>query len=148
MKVIELSLGSSEVKAVAVLLEKEAPKTCDAFWRVLPMSHQAVHASWSGECIIVQPCGVVLETGSSGENETIFIGPGEIALFASIQELLIFYGRGQPRWRSGPTPVTVFARIVDGLGEFASECTKMTREGAKDIRVRKTELSPSRIRLS
>jgi len=139
MKKFSLSFMGSQVEAIAILLEEEAPRTAGAFWESLPIKHETLHASWSGECVLVVPCGVDATGIKPAENETIYIGPGEIALFTPVQELLIFYGRGQPCWRNGPTPSTVFARITDGLKEFAEECKKMTREGAKIIFIRRME---------
>jgi hypothetical protein len=139
MKAITLGFKNHDEQATAILLEKEAPVTCDTFWKNLPIEHEAVHSSWSGECILVVPCGVEVPEGERGENETIFVGPGEIALFTPVQELLVFYGRGQPRWRSGPTPSTVFARIIDGLEKFASICQTMPKEGSKTMIIQRKE---------
>ena len=139
MKAITLGFKNHDAQATAILLEKESPATCDIFWKNLPIEHEAVHSSWSGECILVVPCGVEVPEENRGENETIFVGPGEIALFTPVQELLIFYGRGQPRWRSGPTPSTVFARITEGLEEFASTCQIMPKDGSKTIIIRRKE---------
>jgi hypothetical protein len=139
MKEFSLSFKGSSIETIAVLLEKDAPKTCEVFWNALPIEHEAVHASWSGECILVVPCGADATGIKPGENETIFVGPGEIALFTPAQELLVFYGRGQPRWRSGPTPSTVFARITHGHEEFANECRKLVREGSKVLLVKRKE---------
>jgi hypothetical protein len=137
MKEFTLQLEGTDAVATAVLTEKDAPKTCELFWARLPIELEALHASWSGECLLVVPCGVDAKDLSPQENQTIYVGPGEIALFTPAQELLVFYGRGQPTWRNGPTPSTAFARIIDGLDDFAVECRKMTREGSKKILIRK-----------
>ena len=139
MRKISLSFKGSHVAATAVLFEEEAPRTAAAFWDALPVEHEAMHSSWSGECILVIPCGVDATGIKPAENETIFVGPGEIALYTSVQELLIFYGRGQPCWRNGPAPSTVFARITQGLKEFADECKRLQREGAKVLVIRRME---------
>ncbi|MBI2880012.1 MAG: DUF3830 family protein, partial [Candidatus Tectomicrobia bacterium] len=39
------------VKAQGALLERGAPKTCNAFWKSLPIRGHAVHAAWSGDMI-------------------------------------------------------------------------------------------------
>ena len=137
MKEFTLQLEGTDAVATAALNETDAPKTCELFWGKLPIELEALHASWSGECLLVVPCGVDAKDLSPQENQTIYVGPGEIALFTPAQELLVFYGRGQPRWRNGPTPSTAFARIIDGLDDFAVECRKMTREGSKKILIRK-----------
>jgi len=139
MREFTLQIEGTSAVATAVLDEKNAPKTCNAFWSALPIELEAVHSSWSGECVLVVPCGVDAKEINPQENQTIFVGPGEIALFTPVEELLVFYGRGQPRWRNGPTPSTVFAKINDRLDEFAVECSKMTREGSKKIIIKKKE---------
>ncbi|MHA1388934.1 MAG: DUF3830 family protein [Candidatus Thorarchaeota archaeon] len=132
-----MQLEGSNAIAIAIMNEKDAPKTCDAFWSVLPIELESLHSSWSGECLLVVPCGVDVRDINPQENQTIFVGPGEIALFTPVEELLVFYGRGQPRWRNGPTPSTAFAKITQGLEEFAAECSKMTREGSKKLIIRR-----------
>jgi len=139
MKEFTLTFEGSSVAATAVLMEQDAPRTCNAFWKALPVKLEAVHSSWSGECIIIVPCGVETEKDYLPENQTIYIGPGEIALYTPVQELLVFYGRGQPRWRNGPCPSTVFARITDGLDAFSQMCRKLPKEGAKRLLIRKKE---------
>ena len=139
MREFTLQLEGNAAIATAILNEKEAPQTCDAFWSALPIEREALHSSWSGECLLVVPCGVDAKDVNPQENQTIFVGPGEIALFTPVEELLVFYGRGQPRWRNGPTPSTVFAKITKGLEEFALECSKLTREGSKKLIIKKKE---------
>lgn len=139
MKEFTLSFEGSDAAATAVLMERDAPRTSKAFWKALPIELEAVHSSWSGDCIIVVPCGVEPGEGELPENETIYVGPGEIALYTPVQELLVFYGRGQPRWRNGPCPSTVFARITDGLDSFSETCRRLPREGAKRLIIRKKE---------
>jgi len=139
MREFTLQIEGTSAVATAVLDEKNAPKTCDVFWSALPIEMETVHSSWSGECLLVVPCGVDAREITPQENQTIFVGPGEIALFTPVEELLVFYGRGQPRWRNGPTPSTAFAKINDGLDEFALECSKLTREGSKKIIIKKKE---------
>lgn len=137
MREFTLQLEGTDAIATATLNEKDAPKTCEVFWATLPIEREALHASWSGECLLIVPCGVEAKDIIPQENQTIYVGPGEIALFTPVQELLVFYGRGQPRWRNGPTPSTAFARITQGLNEFAAECSKMTREGSKKLIIRR-----------
>ena len=139
MKRIELEFEETEAIATGVLFEKEAPKTCEAFWNALPLENTMVHSSWSGESIIAHPCGVKMSPDSPQENRTIFVGPGEIIMETRVEELMIFYGRGQPRWREGPTPMSVIGEIVEGLQEFADQCRKMPKEGSKVLIIRKKE---------
>jgi hypothetical protein len=139
MRKIELIFKKGNIRAIATLLEKEAPQTCEAFWNSLPIEREAVHASWSGECIIVVPAGVRMIDRLPLENETIFVAPGEIALYPKGDELLLFYGRGQPRWRTGPTVVNVFAKIIENLEEFAKQCRKMIKTGSETLIIKRKE---------
>ena len=45
---IELSLKQKKVRAVATLLEDEAPRTCTALWDMLPIDGETYHAKWAG----------------------------------------------------------------------------------------------------
>jgi hypothetical protein len=137
-KEIEIILTKANVKATATLLEDETPRICQAIWDLLPVEREAVHASWSGECLLIVPFGAQAPARKS-ENETIYVGPGEVALDCPADEVLIFYGRGQPRWRMGPSRVNVFARITNNLKGFAEACDKLRREGAQTVTIRKKE---------
>jgi len=136
---IELMFKKENIRAIATLLEREAPKTCEAFLYSLPIEQEAVHASWSGECVLIVPAGVRMVDKLPLENETIFVAPGEIALYPKGDELLLFYGRGQPCWRTGPTVVSVFAKVTENLEEFANQCRKMIKEGSKTLIIKRKE---------
>ena len=45
---IELALKLKGVRAVATLLEEEAPRTCNAVWDALPIEGETYHAKWAG----------------------------------------------------------------------------------------------------
>ncbi|MFW9801757.1 MAG: DUF3830 family protein [Candidatus Thorarchaeota archaeon] len=139
MKKIELEFKDSTVKSIGVLLEKDAPETCKAFWDALPLENEMVHSSWSGEAIIAHPCGVKVGADFPQENKTIFVGPGELTMETNVEELMIFYGRGHPRWRMGPIPMSVFGKIVDGLEDFAEQCKRLPKEGSKVLIIRRKE---------
>jgi hypothetical protein len=139
MRLIELEFKGTDVKAVAKLLDDDAPRTCNEVWKSLPLENEMVHSSWSGEALLAVPCGVKMGPDFPQENKTIFVAPGELAFDTSVEELLIFYGRGEPRWRKGPVPVSVFAKIVEGHEVFSAMCKKMPWEGAKVVIVRKKE---------
>lgn len=42
-------ITSGEYCFIADLLEKEAPKTCEAFKKMLPLKSEMIHVRWSGE---------------------------------------------------------------------------------------------------
>lgn len=70
---MEIILTKANVRATAILLVKEMPRICQAIWNILPVEREAVHASWSGECILISPFGVPSSLRKP-ENETIFVG--------------------------------------------------------------------------
>jgi hypothetical protein len=52
---IEILLESRGVRAVAELLDEEAPKTCEAVWQGLPQSGPIWHAKFANNEIFIQP---------------------------------------------------------------------------------------------
>jgi len=133
---IEIVLMKTNVKATAIMLDRETPKTCEAVWNTLPAERNAGHASWSGECLTISKFGFPSDALKL-ENETIYVGPGEIALYPQNDEVLLFYGRGEPRFRAGPLRVNVFARILGDLEQFAEACRKVKTEAPQKIRFEK-----------
>src|SRR5437899_11892733 len=70
-----------------------APKTCDAFRRLLPLRAQLVQARWSGESAWI-PLGD-LKTGLGYENHTSYPAAGQLLLYPgglSETEVLFPYG--------------------------------------------------------
>ncbi len=137
-KRFQLTLLKNGVTASAELLEDSAPKTCEAVWKSLPMEEEAVHGAWSGECIYFQHEIPITER----EIQTMYVAPGEIGMNLPQHdpprpkrpEIQIYYGRAQPRWQRGPTPVIVFARIVENLQSFATECRTLQKAGVQRVR--------------
>ena len=143
---IELSLKQKKVRAVATLLEDEAPRTCTALWDMLPIDGETYHAKWAGrELYTLVPSPKV---GPGQENATIMPIPGDLLYFdvspdsidipidmrkanpKGLVDIAVFYGRNSfllsPQ---GFMPGNLFATITEGFAEYAKACGELFREG-------------------
>ena len=134
----------------AELLTEEAPRTCEAILKALPVRNKAVHAMWAGEELFFD--GFPLSEPLVFENETNDPEPGSLACIASaatrrfrkenITSFCIFYGRAIPRGAvDQEIDVTVFGRAdeVAGMADIGRrirrrgvERSTITRSGAAD----------------
>ncbi len=144
---IEILLERRGIRAVAELLEDEAPRTCEAVWNGLPQSGSVWHAkSANNEIFILNAPFAAEEPGR--ENGTVFPIPGDLLYFflppgspvpaevrqqtaaTGLVDLAVFYGRNN--YLLGPEghmPGNLFATITEGLKEFAAACQDIWRNG-------------------
>lgn len=152
-RTIEVVLEKRGVRAVAELLNDDAPKTCQAVWDALPLSGPIYHAKWANnEVYILTPPFAAEEPGL--ENATVFPIPGDILYFfvppgsmvppdmreqarqTGVIDLAVFYGRNNYlHGPAGPMPGNIFAVFTEGLKEFAAACQDVWRHGATDERL-------------
>jgi hypothetical protein len=154
-KRIEIVAVESGARAVAELCEEDAPKTCEAMWQCLetPMEAEGILAMFVGrELFFIMPPEnqrVNPETIPMWENETSYPLPGDV-MFCYFSphrrrepwkvlphnrpfwDLMIMYG---PDTISSGGSATVWARIIQGLGELAAEAGRIRTEGTKLFRV-------------
>ena len=147
-KKIKLTFTENGVSAVAEFLDKDAPKTCEAIWKALekPLKNTVIHAMFAGrEAMFELPPEAWVFDGASipPENAIILPVPGGIAfgyeppymrpgIPEELYDIAIFYGSGcRLLTSSGWFPMTNFARITEGLEEFAEMCAKLRTEGQK-----------------
>ncbi|WP_028922177.1 DUF3830 family protein [Pseudonocardia acaciae] len=133
-----------------VLLDHVAPRTCDAFWEILPYSGDLVHCAWFGHAAFyldrIELPGVT--EGLLLENRSSALAPGDIIWDPYIREITLAYGRharvnfpttihvdGRPH----PNQACVFARIVGNLDGFAVMCKRVRYEGLKVMRMRRAD---------
>jgi Protein of unknown function (DUF3830) len=141
---IRLSFTQDNVSAEAELLMEEAPATCQALLRLLPLAGVSHHAIYSGsECVLLLDQVLRLPA----ENATTKVTRGEVAftwmaagskygVHSDFSEICWFYDiDAEPRMWEGPTPVNVFARIVEPADSFYAVCRRMRREGVKPLAV-------------
>lgn len=143
---IELSLARKGVRAIATLLEEEAPRTCAAVWNALPIEGETYHAKWAGrELYTLVP---LLATRPGEENATITPIPGDVLYFEvspdsidlspdirkahpqGLVDIAVFYGRNNLLLGpAGFMPGNLFATITEGLAEYAKACGELFRGG-------------------
>ena len=147
---IEISLERRGVSCVAELLDKDAPRTCEAVWQALPLGGEAYHAKYArNEVYTMVERFAAEEVGL--ENPTVTPIPGDVCYFSfsggmldrrfkeekgidqlpGVVDLAIFYGRNNLLLNGdvGWVPGNVYASVVDGLGPMAEACNDVWRSG-------------------
>jgi hypothetical protein len=131
------------------LLDEQAPRTCEAVWRALPLEGDVFHAKYaSNEIFTLLPLFAENEPGP--ENRTIVPIPGDVMYFylppqirlpketgslgaegRGVVDLAVFYDRNNILLSpsEGFTPGNVFATIVKGLDGIALAGNSIWREG-------------------
>jgi hypothetical protein len=100
---------------VARFETEAAPKTCEAFKRLLPLTADVLHVRWSGQAVWL-PFGD-LSLGIPPENATRYPSPGEILLYPgglSETEILIPYGHTAFASKAGPLAGNHFLTLTSG----------------------------------
>jgi len=109
---IELRVGNE--KAMAVLMEEEAPNTCKQVLEALPLRGRLIHAKFAGgEFFFATPIFAELENPTRKQN------PGNICYWPTRQSVCIFY-----KELPGVGEVTLFARITKNLEGIQREGMK------------------------
>jgi hypothetical protein len=106
-------------RAVAELLEREAPTLSHCIWENLPVVSFSVHAKFAGREMIV-----MVPFYAEAENEILDVQPGDIGYYPGRQTICIFYGDTQPFGY-----VSVFARIVERLDDLRATGDRLLRAG-------------------
>jgi hypothetical protein len=143
---IELLLAKKKVRAVATLLDDEAPRTSQLVWDALPLEGDTFHAKWAGRELytLVPPLG----RSPGPENAIIMPIPGDLLYFdvspdsidlplamrrrypKGLVDLAVFYGRNSLLLGpAGFMPGNLFGTITEGLAEYARACGELFREG-------------------
>jgi Protein of unknown function (DUF3830) len=124
----------TDLRFVARLELEKAPRTCDAFRRVLPFTNRLVQARWSGESAWI-PLGD-FQFGVGAENGTTTPRPGEILLHpAGVSETEILFPYGQTVFASkfGKLAGNHFLTIVEGIELLPELGRRVLYEGAQPI---------------
>ncbi len=111
-----------------------APKTVEAFRRLLPLTSKIIHVRWSGEAGWV-PMGE-LDVGIGPENATSYPHPGELILYpggVSETELLLGYGYVNFASKAGQLAGNHFATVVEGAEHLTALGKTVLWEGAQDV---------------
>ncbi|MDP2857595.1 MAG: DUF3830 family protein [Bacillota bacterium] len=133
MPLIKITIGQHVLKAR--LEEHNAPKTCKAFLKHLPLSSRLIQARWSGEAAWI-PMGSV-DFGVGHENPTSYPAPGQILLYPgglSETEILLPYGATAFASKVGMLAGNHFLTVVEGQEVLESIGKTVLWEGAQDIK--------------
>lgn len=138
------------VSCVAELLDKDAPRTCEAVWQALPLGGDAYHAKYARNEVYTM-VGRFIDEAIGLENPTVTPIPGDVVFFdfaggmldrrfkeekgihglPGVVDLAIFYGRNNLLLNGdvGWVPGNVYASIVEGLEQMAEACNDVWRSG-------------------
>lgn len=145
-----ITLERRQVTCVAELLEKDAPRTCEAVWQSLPLGGDAYHAKYARNEVYTM-VERFTDTDIGLENPTVTPIPGDVVFFSfaagqldrnfkeekgihalpGVIDLAIFYGRNNILLNGdiGWVPGNVYATIVEGLDVMAEACNDVWRSG-------------------
>jgi hypothetical protein len=155
-KFVRLTFVDSGVTAVARLYEKDAPAVVEAMWTALevPLEGKVTHAMASGEELMINmpdenrrfdPAKVPTQMATihprPGELLWTYLPPFYMEDFPTgLWDFIIVYGQCVLTSReTGPLICSRWARIEEGLAEFAAESASTYTEGQKVLRVERFE---------
>ena len=150
---IEFAFLDSHVTARAVLLDDDAPRTCQAVWDCLPVSGDALHAMYSGTvaALFLTDSRIGAEVGE--ENATTNIQTGDVMFThydagkrhghpEALSEIYWAYDRYVWPTIPGqhiPAIANVFARILDDASAFYDMSRRTHSEGFKRLQIHRVE---------
>ena len=153
---MSITLEKRGVSCVAELLDKDAPRTCEAVWQALPQAGPVHHAKYArNEIYTMVPHFAAVEPGQ--ENPTVTPIPGDVVYFSfhggmldrefkeeknihelpGVVDLALFYGRNNLLLNGdvGWVPGNVYATIVEGLDRMAEAGKDVWRSGSAGERL-------------
>ena len=115
------------------LFDAEAPETCAAVRKRLPLSGEIVHAMWSGPLCLVNDQNL---DDAPLENPTTFLAPGDVIYHPVHHEIGFTYAPTQFREPVGSVYVSFIGRITDDLAGLIEIGQNLQRTGAVPIILR------------
>jgi hypothetical protein len=153
-KTFQVEVLETGVRAVVELLEENAPRTCAALWKVLQRGYQvnAIHARWSGPEVValvppeaqagVDPRDIGIENATTypvrGDVCWMYRPPGMYRFMKEeIWDVAFIYDH-ECRFYipSGMVVMNVWGRIIEGLDEFAVDCSQVCHGVRKTLRLK------------
>lgn len=124
--IFEIEMAGETVRAA--LLTDEAPGTCAAFSRAMPVETFGVNAKFAGdETIAMLPF-----YAPPGENEVPSVDPGDIGYYPRSQTLCLFYGEIMPF-----AYINLFARVLpEDLDRAQAAGRRILEAGALPVSIR------------
>lgn len=129
---LKITIGPVVFKAKMEV--EAAPKTCEAFRKLLPWRNKVIHVRWSGESTWI-PLGD-FDLGIGFENHTCYPSRGDILFYPgglSETEILFPYGSCSFASKVGPLSGNHFLTIVEGQEQFPELGRLTLWKGAQDI---------------
>ena len=118
----------------ARLETEKAPKTCEAFGKLLPLDGKLIHVRWSGEGVWIPFADA--DFGIGYENHTSHPAPGQFILYPggiSETEVLLAYGAVDFSSKMGQLAGNHFITITSGLDDLHALGNLVLWEGAQTI---------------
>lgn len=112
----------------------KAPRTVEAFRKLLPYRQRLIQARWSGEACWI-PLGD-FQLGVVAENQTMEPAPGQILWYpggVSETELLFPYGETRFASKFGPLAGNHFLTITQGAEQLGDMGRHVLEHGAQEI---------------
>jgi hypothetical protein len=149
----QVEVVETGVRAICELLEKDAPRTCKALWKIIKQGYtaNAVHARWSGPEVVayipqkarqnVDPRKIGIENATTyparGDVCWMYFPAGKYRLMKEEAWDLAFIYGDEARFYipCGMVTMNVWAKIIDGLDEFSGECGQVYQGGRKTLRL-------------
>lgn len=131
---MEIKIGKTVV--VATLLEKEAPKTCDAIWNVLPFESEAHHAKIAGTELYFMAVPRIVIEEMENPVKVHDVSPGTVSYYPARPYIQVFLGELVQIWN---VDVNVFARITENLDGARMAIRRAWVKPGEQVMVRKTE---------
>lgn len=126
---IEIQIGDTVVGAT--LLEKEAPKTCEAIWSILPFENEAHPAKIAGVEIYFMAAPRILLEEMENPVKVHDVPPGTVSYYPTRPYIQMFLGELVGTWN---LYVNAFARVTENLeGARQAAVRAWTRSGEKVI---------------
>ncbi len=143
MRRIEIVLD--DVTATVELFEREAPKTVERLWQLLPIQDRTIHVRWSGAAWRTEH-NYPLQIGEL-ENPVTWLEPGDLIYYDDphydLYKFAVCYGKSQWRDDKGELYVTRIGRIIDNLPPFVARCERILYEGPKVVVMRRVGVDAS-----
>ena len=134
MTMLRITAGPFTFKAR--LEDQDAPKTCAAIRKLLPLRSKLVHCRWSGESTWV-PMGEK-RLGVDLENHTSHPAPGQVLVYpggVSEMEILFPYGATMFSSKVGQLAGNHFATVIEGNDKLVEIGRLTLWQGAQDFSI-------------